>query len=257
MTSATTVVLAVETATSICSVAILDGDNPAVEISLKTPRRHNEVLPGIVNQILSETGKTPQDIDVAAVSIGPGSFTGLRVGLSFVKGFAQGSNASVVPVGTLDGMAIRINDFLKNVHQSNPSRICPLTIARRGEVFGRFYLVQDDVVEPIDDPFIGNSQRLSELINSKCFIAGEGADALEGELLEHLAGRLVTISDETKNLLVSEKDVLYIPELGASAVTIGYIGKKTWLTSREAILSIHDIEPFYMKEFTVKKPKII
>lgn len=212
------------------------------------------MLPGIVNQVLGEAGAAPQDINIVAVSIGPGSFTGLRVGLSFAKGFAQGCGAAVVPVGTLDSLALRMYDFLDKVNPAYASscRLCPLTVARRGEVFGRIFRISEDSVVPVDEPFLSGSGQLTELLEDNFCIAGEGADNLKGELLEQLGDRIIALSDVTEDLSPDEKHILYIPELGASAVTVGRTGMRIWRAGQETVPLIREIEPLYLKEFTVK-----
>ncbi len=97
--------LAIETASSVCGVAVAEGEKVIASREEVLEREHAEKLPGFCREVLSESGLSVHDLDVVAVSIGPGSFTGLRIGLSFAKGIAFSGDLAMVPVPTLLAMA--------------------------------------------------------------------------------------------------------------------------------------------------------
>ncbi|MDP8237530.1 MAG: tRNA (adenosine(37)-N6)-threonylcarbamoyltransferase complex dimerization subunit type 1 TsaB [Candidatus Hatepunaea meridiana] len=228
------ILLAIETATSVCSVALLNGEHVLNEVTEVTKRRHNETLPGIVDQVLVGSGVEQRDIDVIAVSIGPGSFTGLRVGLSFAKGLALGVDAVIVPVMTLDGLAHKMKAVMEKTNKMDYS-LYPLTVARRNEVFGHCYEVVEDGVQAVGDVFLGDAEYLKKDVSGNVVIGGEGADALKDQLD------------------LDNSNMIYLPQLQASAASIGLIGLNIWLTQRATIPSPYDLEPLYLKEFTVRK----
>lgn len=124
-------ILACDTATSILSVALCDGNRLAGEWTAESGRRHAEQLPGLIDRCLMDCGCTLNEVELLAVSIGPGSFTGLRVGVSAWKGLALALDRPLIGVPTLDAMA-RIAPF--------PDQdVCPLLDARMKEVFGAVY----------------------------------------------------------------------------------------------------------------------
>jgi tRNA threonylcarbamoyladenosine biosynthesis protein TsaB len=98
-------VLGIETATAVCSVGLAEGAVPIAESWIQRPRAHAERLPGMVERLLEDVGIGPDRITSIGVSIGPGSFTGLRVGLAAAKGYAAAWRLPVIPVETTAALA--------------------------------------------------------------------------------------------------------------------------------------------------------
>ncbi len=131
-------VLALETATLAGSIAIVDDVEGLIgEVKVSVKIAHSERLMPSIEWLLNASGISIKEIDVFAVSIGPGSFTGLRIGLSTVKGFAFATGRPVVPVRTLDAFA-RIMPFCQHL-------ICPMLDARKNEVYAACYRWDNDV----------------------------------------------------------------------------------------------------------------
>jgi tRNA threonylcarbamoyladenosine biosynthesis protein TsaB len=131
-------ILAVDTSTEICNVCIIDGDRIAAEYVSKSSVTHTERLLPAIQNLLSELKWEPKQLEGLAVVNGPGSFTGLRIGLSVVKGLAFGLNLRVVTASALHMAALQVTD---------EGWICPVMDARRGEVFFALY-------QRIDEHFI-------------------------------------------------------------------------------------------------------
>jgi len=123
--------LAVESATLSGGVALLDDDRLLGEITLNIALTHSERLMSAVDRLLADCGLAPADLDGLAVSVGPGSFTGLRVGLATVKALAMALDLPVAPVPTLDALASRLP------FADGP--VCPILDARKGEVYLSLY----------------------------------------------------------------------------------------------------------------------
>jgi tRNA threonylcarbamoyladenosine biosynthesis protein TsaB len=123
--------LAVESATLSGGVALLDGDRLLGEITLNIAITHSERLMSAVDRLLADCGLAPADLDGLAVSVGPGSFTGLRVGLATVKALAMALDLPVAAVPTLDALAARL--------PFADAAVCPLLDARKGEVYLSLY----------------------------------------------------------------------------------------------------------------------
>jgi len=125
-------VLGIDTSTSCGSVGLIDDESIISEYLLNIPITHSERLLGAIGLILKEARFAIGDLDGWAISLGPGSFTGLRIGVSTVKGLALASQKPVVGVSTLDVLAYQISP--------TPYHICPILDARKGEVYTASYL---------------------------------------------------------------------------------------------------------------------
>ncbi|MDP8228131.1 MAG: tRNA (adenosine(37)-N6)-threonylcarbamoyltransferase complex dimerization subunit type 1 TsaB [Candidatus Electryoneaceae bacterium] len=251
MTTDQPLILAVETTTSKCSVALMQGERLLSQQTITAQRRHNEILPGMVGQLFKWNDSSQarrldclshKDIELVAVSIGPGSFTGLRVGLSYAKGFAIAVNAPVIPVETLSALAHQLSlQFCNN----SETIFCPLIVARKGEAFGQLFAMTDSRIEPITEPFFGGAEQIiaeSEAVKHGdmtagrgiCF-AGEGADMLYDQLSGHL-------TDGSR----------IIKNIEACAIPVGMLGLERWIHSKGDVMPLREIEPLYLKEFTIK-----
>ena len=98
-------ILAVDTATASCSVAVMEDSRIVAELNFDHPQTHSRHLMGMMISVLELCGLTPDRLDAAAITRGPGSFTGLRIGLATVKGLAAGVGIPVVGVSTLHTLA--------------------------------------------------------------------------------------------------------------------------------------------------------
>jgi len=128
-------ILAVETSTMSGSVALLEDERIVSEYLLNIEVTHSDRLMPALDRILKDTGFDLSQIDCFAVSLGPGSFTGLRIGLSTIKGLGLAVDKPVVGVPTLDVLA-------HNITFSKYS-VCPLLDARKGEIYTSLYQTND------------------------------------------------------------------------------------------------------------------
>jgi len=129
-------VLAVETSTLAGGVALLDGDRLRGEYLLDVRATHSERLMPAIDRLLADAGWAPGDLQGLAVAVGPGSFTGLRIGLSAIKGLALALAIPIAAVPTLDAMAAAL-PFAE-------LPVCPVIDARKGEVYASLYRWDDD-----------------------------------------------------------------------------------------------------------------
>ena len=104
------IILSVETSSTICSTAIIENGEILICVEESCPREHIEKLPGFVKKAFNKSNKTISDVDAIAVSIGPGSFTGLRIGLGFSKGMAFSRGLPIIPVPTMLSLAYSLKD---------------------------------------------------------------------------------------------------------------------------------------------------
>ena len=128
-------ILAVETTGPLCSVALWDGKKMIQSVN-QTQYSHLEEVVPMIKVIMSENGVTAADLDAIAVSRGPGSFTGVRIGMATVKGLAQVWDKPVIEVPTLASFAYGEYDWMK----SEKTLICPMFDARRSQVYSGVYV---------------------------------------------------------------------------------------------------------------------
>jgi tRNA threonylcarbamoyladenosine biosynthesis protein TsaB len=173
--------LGIDTSTSCGSLGIIDDDAVVAEYALLRDETHSTRLVPAIRDLLKEARLDLDEIDGIAVSLGPGSFTGLRVGLSAVKGLALAAERSVVGVPTLDALASNL--------PFTPYVICPLVDARKGEVYTALYkdgeggrieqLTPYQVLSPLD--------LLEKIPLQETIFLGDGVEAY-GEFIEERFG---------------------------------------------------------------------
>lgn len=147
-------ILCIETGTDICSVGIAkDGELISLRESDRG-RDHAGKLGVFADELLRETGISPEDLDAVAVGKGPGSYTGLRIGVSFAKGLCYGLQIPLLAVGSLDALAeVAREDYEAGILDIDDqdwaaARLCPMVDARRMEVYARIF---DSEGKPLSD----------------------------------------------------------------------------------------------------------
>ncbi|MFZ7133715.1 MAG: tRNA (adenosine(37)-N6)-threonylcarbamoyltransferase complex dimerization subunit type 1 TsaB [Eubacteriales bacterium] len=124
-------ILAIDTSTMVSTVAVMDEDKVLSEISMNCKKNHSEKIIIYIDEAIKSTEYTLRDMDLFTCSIGPGSFTGLRIAIATVKGLAQSLNKPVMGISSLEALAFNI----PNNHQC----ICPIIDAQRDEVYTAMY----------------------------------------------------------------------------------------------------------------------
>lgn len=167
-------ILNIETSGKICSVALTcDG---ALELQLDDSQgmRHAEVLAPFVERIMSELNRKEQKLDAVAVSIGPGSYTGLRIGLSLAKGLAFSLGVPLIGVSTLKILAVKA--MFRGMHWQGTELLVPMIDARRMEVFTAVYdFALNEVVKP--GPMILDADSFANLLEEhEMWFFGDGAE---------------------------------------------------------------------------------
>lgn len=175
-------VLGIDTSTMMGSVGIIDDDRPIGQLSLNIERTHSERLMEAVSSLIASVEITLDQIDCFAISIGPGSFTGLRIGLGTVKGLSMASGKSVVPVSTLEALAYN-TPFCRYL-------ICPLLDAKRNEVYTALFKYADDgsIIRLTDDLVISPGLLIDRL-NEPVMFTGDGVSVYR-DLLRRQLGDL-------------------------------------------------------------------
>jgi len=161
-------VLAIETATIAGSAAVVDDEKGLIgEVRVDVRVAHAERLMPSIQWLMESSLTSVKDIDAFAVSIGPGSFTGLRIGLSTAKGLSYAAKKPLVPVRTLDAFA-RTLPYCSHM-------ICPMFDARRNEVYTAFYKWEDSRCVKIMHEIAISPEELLNMIKEPVVIMGDGA----------------------------------------------------------------------------------
>ena len=186
-------ILAADTATRSCSVAIADGSALRVEITLDTGQTHSKHLLKMVDSALSLSDLTIRDIDGFAVTSGPGSLTGLRIAMSSIKGLSLAMQKPMVGVSTLEALAMQCTG-------ASPL-ISPLIDARKGEVYScRYRFDGDRKLEKVGSEGVHSLDAALEGIREPCLFVGDGARLYKENILIKL-GSLANFASPDKQVI--------------------------------------------------------
>lgn len=159
-------ILAFDTATKTGSVAITYEDQLIINYTVKSAVSHSKRLLSIIDLVLRQASLTLEDLGGFGVSIGPGSFTGLRIGLSAAKGLAYATGKPLVGVSTLEAMAFGL-PFV-------PYLICPVLDARKGEVYVGFFKNRGQTLLTVLPEMVLPPRNLCQYIHEPVVFLGEG-----------------------------------------------------------------------------------
>jgi tRNA threonylcarbamoyladenosine biosynthesis protein TsaB len=173
-------VLAVETATSWLSVTILDDQRIVGRRDQDAGKSHSSILLPTIDRLFTESGLSLNELDGLVVSIGPGSFTGLRVGLATMLGFRTITGLPLAVVPTLEGLAWNL--------RGASTLLCPVLTSRRGEVYWAvFRWATDELVERMVPEQVGPPAMLGGMLTAPTVMMGNGWEAEEAAIRDGLA----------------------------------------------------------------------
>lgn len=174
------IILSVDSSSKVATAALMKDGNLLGEINLNDKREHSVILMTIIQQLLEANDLTVSDIDGYVVSKGPGSFTGLRIGMATIKGLSFGSNKPYVSISSLDALALSVANF--------DGIICPIMDALRNSVYTCLYKSSNGKLEKLIDYSALDIDELLELIkskNEKVIFIGDGLDKNKDYLIEN------------------------------------------------------------------------
>ena len=153
-------VLGIDSSGMTATVAIIEDDKLISEFSVNHKRTHSETLMPMIDEIMKASEITPEDLDVIAIAVGPGSFTGLRIGAATVKGFGLALDIPVAAVPTLEGLAMNL--------WGSDKLVCPIMDARRNQVYTGLYHVntEAELPEAVLDQTACDIEEIIEKINT-------------------------------------------------------------------------------------------
>ena len=230
-------ILNIETATNVCSVALAnDGKLISFKESLKD-KSHSSLLSVFIEEILKENKISISHLDAVAVSKGPGSYTGLRIGVSTAKGLCYGGNIPLISLNTLNIMAFGIinNQILNKMTFTsiNKTLLCPMIDARRLEVFTAIFDHLNRTIEDTRAIIINSSSYDKYLNNKKLIFFGTGANKC--------------------SKIIKSKNALFIENFNTSARYMISLSEDAY--KNEKFENVAYFEPFYLKDFIATVPK--
>ena len=219
-------IILIETSTALCSAALAEEGNIVAYRESSAPKAHASLTAVFIQEMLSERGLTTADCDAVCVSMGPGSYTGLRVGVSTAKGLCFGSGKPLLAVGTLDTLVAQAD--------SDARFIIPMVDARRMEVYTAVFENGRQITETA--PAIIDENSFSEYLEQgPCLFIGDGAGKC-ADVIKHPNASFCQCWPKASSML--------------SPAAAAYKEKR--------FEDVAYFEPFYLKEFvaTVSKKKL-
>lgn len=168
-------ILAIDTSAVVASCALCEDETPIAVYSQKAGLNHSQTMLPMVKNLMDNTSTSIDDIDMFAVSAGPGSFTGIRIGIATIKGLAFGKNKPCVGVSTLEAMAKTVSTF------ATDAVICPVMDARRNQLYNAIFEVHGEtLVRLTEDRLIDANELARELdaMDKAVFFVGDGYDLI-------------------------------------------------------------------------------
>ena len=229
-------ILHIETATDICSVALSEGDRTLSLVESGPERSHATLLNSFIRQSLSESNREFKQLEAVSVSMGPGSYTGLRIGVSTAKGLAYALKIPLLAIGTLEHMcygALDHPEVKQLTGQPEKLMLCPMLDARRMEVYSRISLTDHTVIREVSADIIEPDSFNNMLKAGKLCFFGNGSDKCR-EVIRHPNAYFVAGIDPSAGSMV-------LPALDRY--------------NRSTFEDVAYFEPFYLKDFVATKPR--
>jgi len=217
-------ILSLDTATEVAACAVIENNNLLGETILNYKKQHSVILMPMIDSLLKNLNLSLKDIDGFVVSKGPGSFTGLRIGMATIKGLSQGTKKPFVSVSTLDALAYNMC-YTSGI-------ICPVLDALRGNVYTALYTFEGSTLKQISDHMVVSVEELITILSQYnqpvCFI-GDGI-----QKNKELLNSIDKVSFAPSNLNI------------VRASSLGELGLQ--LLSQGVEESLHNSGPVYLRK---------
>lgn len=219
--------LSLETSTSVCSVALHEDEKLLASAEVHREQSHASKLAVLVNEVLSMADVKINQVNAVAISSGPGSYTGLRIGTSTAKGLCYALNVPLISVGTLDVLSAQ----MKEINMTR-ALLCPMIDARRMEVYCQVIDAGGNILQPVEAKII-DAESFSEYLSAKPVIFfGNGAAKCKP--------------------VIQHANAFFVENIYPTGVQLGAMAFRKF--QRTEVEDLVHFEPFYLKEFMVKKP---
>ncbi|WP_026904028.1 tRNA (adenosine(37)-N6)-threonylcarbamoyltransferase complex dimerization subunit type 1 TsaB [Pedobacter glucosidilyticus] len=225
-------ILHIETATSTCSVALAEGGVFLDKIERTEANIHAASLTVFIDELLKRNQKSFKELNAIAVSMGPGSYTGLRIGVSTAKGLCFALDIPLIAINTLTAMA---NGFIKKCYSVNGNTIfCPMIDARRMEVYTAFYNKDVEVLKDTEAVIVDENSFKAILDTYIVYFFGDGAPKCDEVLGKYTNARIM---DDFSNSAEDLIEPAYEKFKESAFEDVAYF------------------EPYYLKDYVAGKKK--
>ena len=225
-------ILALETSTTVCSVALLVGNEVISFRESMEANSHAASLTVFIDEVMKESGMPYNHLNAIAVSEGPGSYTGLRIGVSVGKGLAYSLSIPLIAVSTLQTMALSlIHNYLSTIPLN--ASLVPMIDARRMEVYSAIYNAQGSEIRKVEAQIIDELSFSEELAKGAMLFFGNGSDKCKPVLIHPNA-------HFPSDIVPHAKDMVWIAQEKFQ---------------KNEYVDLAYFEPFYLKDFMVSLPK--
>lgn len=227
-------ILNLETATTVCSVSLgKDGQLLAFK-EHNGDYSHSENLTLFIEDVLQQAHVKLADIDAIAVSKGPGSYTGLRIGVSTAKGLCYSLNKPLIAINTLQHLSLSVSKNPKSKILSPNSFLCPMIDARRMEVYCAIYDASNKEIKATAAEIIDENSFSDLLEKNQVLFFGDGAE-------------------KCKSILSQNKNAIFIDNIFPSATNMIALSEQAF--TNKQFEDVAYFEPFYLKDFIAGKKK--
>jgi tRNA threonylcarbamoyladenosine biosynthesis protein TsaB len=216
-------ILCIDTATEVCSVAVFNKNELLVINEIKEGNMHASALTNLIENTINEANITLKQLNAICVSKGPGSYTGLRVGVSTAKGMCYGLNIPLLSVNTLQGIA----GFYMQQNPNNKLTLCPMIDARRMEVYAALFDINLHEVISTHAVVIDEKSFADELNQQHILFLGNGAEKCKTTIIH--------------------PNAIFFDGVQCSAAGLGQLAYQQYLSGNFEDTAY--FEPFYLKDF--------
>lgn len=227
------VILNIDTSTEVCSVALGKNGKLLFEKESREGLNHSELLTVFIEELFAGNNFDIKNIDAVAVSKGPGSYTGLRIGVSVAKGLCYALEKPLVSVGSLDAMGFYAAQNINRFSDEKNLLLCPMIDARRMEVYTALYNSAGETVQPVTARIIDENSFSNELKENSILFFGNGAEKCKAHL--------------------THPNALFSGPFATSAQFMLFLSEKKY--NKKEFEDVAYFEPFYLKNFVATIPK--
>ena len=226
-------ILCIETATDLCSVALCERNGVIAIRESDKGRSHASLLTVFIQDLLNETGIITADLEAVVVSKGPGSYTGLRIGVSAGKGIAYASSVPLIGIDTTLSMFYGFTEKYAGKYEPAPTDLfCPALDARRMEIYNSIFDVNGNIIRKIRAEIMDKNSFIDIPETSRILLFGNGAGKCKD--------------------VITRKNILFDGDFSISA---SFMLKPAYeALSRHHFEDVAYFEPFYLKDFLFSKP---
>ncbi len=224
-------ILLIETATKVCSVGLLNGEQAVFIRESYEQRSHAELITVFINEVIQESGIAMNKIDAVAVSMGPGSYTGLRIGVSTAKGICYAMDKPLIAIDTLQAMAAGMMEQTKDKQRL----YAPMIDARRMEVYTAIFDAENEKLCKTEALIVDENAFQPWLSNQKVVFFGDGSAKCKPLLAQHTHAHFV---DDF------HPSVRFMAKLAQEKFKAGVFENTAYF------------EPYYLKDFIAAPPRV-